>query len=232
MWSLVLPLLVLVPEGWGAGARHHHYANHHHHNRNHSNNRADLWRRDYAHARRRKHEIEGQNPNKAKIKTDDPELNITRIYDRINKFHKRPVLTVNSTKRSAQPPGYSPGLWQFDTAGNDDVKLLVSDVSKTAANIVKTLSRDDTTLVGEDLSKSKASIATGERRGCITDCGITGMPGLIPGGQRGGRFSQFSNELFMPVRMYCYILYLHYPHIGERVRVPTVEIGIVIIIQK
>ena len=177
---LTLTLLAYIA-GWGVHGRRH----------PHTELVKNMWTR-----RHKKHEIDEQK-QKVKIAADD-DVNITRIYDRINRFDKHPVVTVNGTKRSSRPQ--SPGLWQFDTAGNDDVKLLISDVSKSAANIVKTLSQDDTTLVHTDLTKpSKASIVGGERRGCISDCGINGLPGpSIPPNHRGGRFSQFSNELFMP----------------------------------
>jgi len=168
------------------------------HKRRHKNKtvKQKLWKRHYT--KKKKHEIKGQYPEKEKERGDNGDINVTRIFDHVSKYQQFGPQTENGEKRSTRGGQFSPGLWQFDTAGNDDVKLLVSDVSKTAADIVKGISSDDSKLLGPDSNKGKTDIVNGVRRSdCVSlnNC-LGGINGMISNGH--SRFNQYNNEVFMP----------------------------------
>lgn len=106
--------------------------------RKHKNNaiKEELWRRH--HINKRKHET-GGNGTKGMVVDHKEDINVTKIYDHISKFHAQRPKEERGTKRST----YGKPIWQVDSLGNNEMKLLVGGggIPKNNMNYVNAIRR-------------------------------------------------------------------------------------------
>lgn len=180
-----------------------HHQNHVHHSEVGLKHDA-TWKRHY---NAKKHNVKDQeetsnNENKDDKPTEkndenERDINITKIYDHVSRKNivgKKPEhpstklrhhrhhqsRTENAVKRSSYVSS-QPGVWQFDTMAGDNMKLIVSDFSKKAADIVSGVRRSDYPDGGPGPSPGG---------GDMPDARSSPPPGDMP--------EPRSNELFMP----------------------------------